>query len=64
MIRTIIGYDRICVMDAGEIAELDTPQALFEQTDSIFRSMCDRSGISLADIRAASKTREIEKDAV
>ncbi|KAL3957661.1 hypothetical protein ACCO45_008239 [Purpureocillium lilacinum] len=24
-LRTIIGYDRICVMDAGQIAELDTP---------------------------------------
>ncbi|KAG8405027.1 ATP-binding cassette transporter yor1 [Metarhizium acridum] len=24
-LRTIIGYDRICVMDAGRIAEMDTP---------------------------------------
>ncbi|KAF8322189.1 hypothetical protein DL93DRAFT_2051237 [Clavulina sp. PMI_390] len=60
-IKTIIGYDRICVMDAGQIAELDTPEALFLNPDSIFRSMCDRSGITLADVRAASKERELEK---
>ena len=30
-LRTIINYDRICVMDGGQIAELDTPLALFER---------------------------------
>jgi len=29
-LKTIIGYDRICVMDAGKIVELDTPLALWE----------------------------------
>lgn len=49
-------------MDAGQIAELDTPENLYMNSDSIFRSMCERSGISLADIRAAAKEREIEKE--
>ncbi|KAK2746674.1 hypothetical protein FQN57_003018 [Myotisia sp. PD_48] len=32
-LRTIIHYDRICVMDQGRIAELDTPLNLWEQND-------------------------------
>ncbi|KAJ6438529.1 ABC transporter family protein [Purpureocillium lavendulum] len=51
-LRTIIGYDRICVMDAGQIAELDTPAALWEK-GGIFRGMCDRSGIRAEDIQGA-----------
>jgi ATP-binding cassette, subfamily C (CFTR/MRP), member 1 len=43
-LKTIIQYDRICVMDAGTIAELDEPIKLYEK-GGIFRSMCDRSGI-------------------
>ncbi|QUC18541.1 uncharacterized protein UV8b_02782 [Ustilaginoidea virens] len=53
-LRTIIGYDRICVMDAGLIAELDTPLALW-QRGGIFRSMCDRSGIRQEDIQGAKE---------
>ncbi|KAK7911015.1 hypothetical protein PG985_013496 [Apiospora marii] len=52
-LRTIIGYDRICVMDAGRIAELDSPLNLWKREDGIFRSMCDRSGIRFEDIAGA-----------
>lgn len=48
-LRTIINYDRICVMDQGQIAEFDTPLALWEKPDGIFRSMCDQSGITRED---------------
>ncbi|KAF8907014.1 P-loop containing nucleoside triphosphate hydrolase protein [Gymnopilus junonius] len=47
-LHTIIGYDRVCVMDAGRVAELDTPASL---------SMCNQSGISLDDILLAQKSR-------
>ncbi|KAF2474597.1 multidrug resistance-associated protein 5 [Lindgomyces ingoldianus] len=47
-LKTIIGYDRICVMDAGSIAELDTPLHLYD-AGGIFRGMCDRSGIRRED---------------
>ncbi|KAH6672921.1 ABC multidrug transporter-like protein [Halenospora varia] len=47
-LKTIINYDRICVMDSGKIVELDTPFALYEQ-GGIFRGMCDRSGIRRED---------------
>ena len=48
-LKTIINYDRICVMDQGRIAQLDTPLALWEDEEGIFRSMCDRSGIRRED---------------
>ncbi|KAJ4418296.1 ATP-binding cassette transporter yor1 [Neurospora sp. IMI 360204] len=52
-LRTIINYDRICVMDKGRIAEIGTPQELFEMEGGIFRGMCERSGIRSEDIRLA-----------
>ncbi|KAG9092782.1 hypothetical protein FRC06_011800 [Ceratobasidium sp. 370] len=57
-LTTIIGYDRICVLDAGQIAEFDTPAALFERKDGIFRSMCERSSITANDIAHASSQRQ------
>ncbi|KAL2860964.1 ATP-binding cassette transporter YOR1 [Aspergillus lucknowensis] len=48
-LRTIIQYDRICVMDQGSIAEMDTPLNLWER-GGIFRGMCERSGITKEDI--------------
>ncbi|KAI2779477.1 ATP-binding cassette transporter protein YOR1-like protein [Daldinia loculata] len=53
-LRTIVGYDRICVMDAGRIAELDSPIELWRR-GGIFRSMCDRSGIREEDILVAMR---------
>lgn len=44
-LKTILNYDRILVLEKGEVAEFDTPWTLFSQEDSIFRSMCSRSGI-------------------
>nr|POE51663.1 oligomycin resistance atp-dependent permease yor1 [Quercus suber] len=48
-LKTIIGYDRILVMDAGNVAELDAPITLYDQPNGIFRGMCDRSGIRRED---------------
>lgn len=59
-LRTIIGYDRICVLDAGQIAEFDTPANLYSVQEGIFRSMCERSSISLGDIKAAEKSKEAQ----
>ncbi|CAK9253360.1 unnamed protein product, partial [Sphagnum jensenii] len=38
-LNTIIDYDRVIVMNAGEIAEFDTPKALLSNSNSIFSSM-------------------------
>ncbi|KAJ5733265.1 hypothetical protein N7533_013712 [Penicillium manginii] len=51
-LRTIIHYDRICVMDRGQIAEMDHPVNLWDREDGIFRAMCERSGITRDDILA------------
>ena len=55
-LRTIISYDRICVMDNGSIAEFDAPDVLHGK-NGIFRAMCDHSNITLDDIRRARPVR-------
>ena len=44
-------------MDQGTIAEFDTPSALFLKEGGIFRGMCERSSITLDDIKYAAKAR-------
>ncbi|KAH9003060.1 P-loop containing nucleoside triphosphate hydrolase protein [Lactarius hatsudake] len=63
-LRTIIPYDRICVLDNGKIVEFDAPEVLYAQQDGIFRGMCDRSSITLEDIRSARKEREAGDEVV
>ena len=43
-------YDRVLVMDAGTVAEFDTPLNLFDKKDSIFRSLCDKASLNREDI--------------
>ena len=50
MFAPAVYYDRILVMDAGKVAEFDTPLALFDREDSIFRSLCDEANLSRQDI--------------
>ena len=57
-LRTIISYDRICVMDNGNIAEFDAPDVLHAQ-NGIFRAMCEHSSITLEDINRARKERGV-----
>jgi ABC-type multidrug transport system fused ATPase/permease subunit len=51
-LKTIIGYDRICVMDRGRVAEVASPLELFD-AGGIFRSMCEQSSITREIILAA-----------
>ncbi|KDR78885.1 hypothetical protein GALMADRAFT_244528 [Galerina marginata CBS 339.88] len=55
-LRTIISYNRICVLDAGQVAEFDTPANLYTNPNGIFRGMCERSSITLDDIKLAAKS--------
>jgi ATP-binding cassette subfamily C (CFTR/MRP) protein 1 len=55
-LKTIIGYDRILVMDKGRVAELDRPVVLYEK-GGIFRGMCDRSGIRREDFERSEEAR-------
>lgn len=43
-LRSIIDYDKILVMDAGEVKEYEHPYSLLLNKDSIFYSMCEDSG--------------------
>ncbi|KZW03602.1 P-loop containing nucleoside triphosphate hydrolase protein [Exidia glandulosa HHB12029] len=42
-LHTIIECDRILVLDAGQIVEVDTPASLLEHKDGVFRGMCEKS---------------------
>lgn len=42
-IKTVIDYDRIMVLDDGNIVELDTPRNLFEKQGNFYK-MCQESG--------------------
>jgi hypothetical protein len=51
------------VLDNGKIAEFGVPEDLYSQ-DGIFRGMCERSSITLEDIRRAGKEREVAEEVV
>jgi hypothetical protein len=42
---------------AALFQEFDTPAALFSMSDGIFRGMCERSAITLDDIKLAAKAK-------
>lgn len=54
-LRTIISWDRIVVMNAGEIEDFDTPLTLYDNEHGLFRTMCDRSNITREEIIRARK---------
>ncbi|KAK6465435.1 P-loop containing nucleoside triphosphate hydrolase protein [Scheffersomyces coipomensis] len=54
-LKTILNYDRILVLDKGEIKEFDTPWTLFNAKGSIFQQMCERSSITEDDFKSATK---------
>ncbi|KAI0332194.1 multidrug resistance-associated ABC transporter [Cubamyces sp. BRFM 1775] len=59
-LRTVIDYDRLIVLDKGELAEFDTPLNLIQKEGSIFRNMCLKSG-TFAELEAAAKAK-VERD--
>lgn len=50
-LKTILNYDRILVLDKGEVKEFDTPLNLFK-LGGIFTEMCERSNITETDFGA------------
>ncbi|GME71317.1 unnamed protein product [Ambrosiozyma monospora] len=48
-LKTIVNYDRILVLEAGKVAEFDTPWRLFQNESGMFRGMCDQSGVDVTD---------------
>ncbi|KAK1142036.1 ATP-binding cassette transporter yor1 [Aspergillus melleus] len=48
-LRTVIRYDRICIIDRGSVVDFRTPLDLFD-TNAEFRQMCELNQITRADI--------------
>ncbi|KAG8192594.1 hypothetical protein JTE90_015227 [Oedothorax gibbosus] len=44
-LNTVMDYDRIMVLEQGEVAEFDSPQILLENTESIFYGMAKDAGL-------------------
>lgn len=58
-LRTIIDYDRILVLGAGEVLEYDSPWNLLEDENSAFSELCRKSGEfdELKKLAEAARTR-------
>lgn len=50
-LKTIINYDKILVLDGGEVKEFDSPLALFDNESTIFRHLCDKSKLTRSDFQ-------------
>ncbi|KAF9368218.1 ATP-binding cassette transporter yor1, partial [Podila verticillata] len=63
-ITTIAGFDRVLVINAGEVAEFDKPYTLIKQEGSMFRSMCERSSEFEALLAIAENKERKDGDAL
>ncbi|KAJ2492865.1 Transporter of the ATP-binding cassette (ABC) [Coemansia sp. RSA 2050] len=43
-LRTIVDYDKVLVLDQGEVVEYDSPYALLRKSEGLFKHMCLKSG--------------------
>ena len=60
-LQTIIDYDKVLVLDKGEVVEYDAPWELISRENGIFRGMCEMSGHVDALIEGAKKARDQKK---
>lgn len=58
-LSSTLAYDRICMLDAGQILELGPPLELWDRgpVSGAFRQMCDSSNIARVDIERAQIER-------
>ncbi|CEP16804.1 hypothetical protein [Parasitella parasitica] len=56
-IRTVADYDRILVLDQGQVKEFDAPYDLMTREGSIFQQMCVRSG-EYTELLAIAKAKK------
>lgn len=52
----MIDYDRLLVLDKGELVEFDTPWNLIRKEGGIFRNMCLKSG-NFAELEAIARAK-------
>jgi len=53
-VQTLLDYDRICVLDAGQVVECDSPGALLATPSSLFYKFAEQAGVATATSSAAS----------
>ncbi|KAG8815537.1 hypothetical protein FRC18_001456 [Serendipita sp. 400] len=53
-IRTVIDYDRLLILDKGNVVEFDTPLNLIQKEGGLFRDMCLKSGM-FSELEKAAK---------
>jgi len=56
---TIIDSDKILVMDAGRVAEFDSPYNLLNNATSIFAELCRKTGDQYETLRAAAERHHL-----
>ncbi|KAF8460897.1 ABC multidrug transporter [Kalaharituber pfeilii] len=54
---TVVGYDRVVVMEKGAVVEVGSPRELWERGGR-WRGMCERGGIKEEDFEAAEREEE------
>ncbi|GAA5924113.1 hypothetical protein JCM1841_004577 [Sporobolomyces salmonicolor] len=61
-LRTVIDYDKILVLDHGEVLEFETPARLLEDEGSAFSALCRKSGEYEALREMAVKAEKAKKE--
>ena len=64
-LQTIIDYDKVLVLDRGEVIEYGSPLELITKKDGTFKGMCDSSGdfdLLLQEARKAAKSKKLVDD--
>ncbi|KAJ9102556.1 hypothetical protein QFC21_002957 [Naganishia friedmannii] len=57
-LKTVIGFDKILVLDHGHVLEYDTPYNLVKDNNSSFRDLCRRSGEEALLLRMAEQAEK------
>ena len=56
-INTIVGFDKVLVLDHGELAEYDTPWNLLSNPESLFYKLAEATGSSnLMQLKSMAKS--------
>ena len=63
-LQTIVDYDKVLVLDKGEVVEFDAPWELMGREGGVFRGMCEMSGDLESLMEGARKAGEKKKKLV
>ncbi|CAO3567640.1 unnamed protein product [Mortierella alpina] len=59
--QIIARHNRILVLEQGRIAEFDTPMALLNKVDGVFRNICNPSGPNFSSLIALAKKQQLQQ---